>query len=294
MSTIALIGFGEAAQAFAAGWKTVENSPIEAPVSTFDIKIDNADQRSGLLDACARLDIFCGVTPREATAGRSATFSLVTADRALEAAIMAAPHLDAGALYLDCNSCSPSTKVAAAKIVEAAGARYVDVAVMAPVHPARHRTPLLLAGSSAPAAEILLTGLGMNARIAGDRVGQASSIKMLRSVMIKGFEALTAECVLAARRAGVEDAVLASLQASDPGIDWTARSSYNLERMMVHGMRRAAEMEEVAVTLRDLGLPDGMASAAVGWQRRIGNLGLDAADLSLNQRVDRILEHLLP
>lgn len=294
MSTIALIGFGEAAQAFAAGWKTVENSPIETRVSTFDIKIDNADQRSGLLDACARLDILCGETPCEATAGTSAIFSLVTADRALEAAIMAAPHLDAGVLYLDCNSCSPSTKVAAAKVVEAAGARYVDVAVMAPVHPARHRTPLLLAGGSAAAAEILLTGLGMNARIAGDRVGQASSIKMLRSVMIKGFEALTAECVLAARRAGVEDAVLASLQASDPGIDWRARSSYNLERMMVHGTRRAAEMEEVAVTLRDLGLPDGMASAAVGWQRRIGNLGLDAADLSLNQRVDRILEHLLP
>ncbi|MFT4182693.1 MAG: DUF1932 domain-containing protein [Rhizobium sp.] len=293
MSTIALIGFGEAAQAFAAGWKTVENSPIETRVSTFDIKIDNADQRSGLLDSCARLDILCGETPREATAGRSAIFSLVTADRALQAAIMAAPHLDASALYLDCNSCSPSTKVAAAKIVEAAGARYVDVAVMAPVHPARHRTPLLLAGGSAAAAGILLTGLGMNARIAGDRVGQASSIKMLRSVMIKGFEALTAECVLAARRAGVEDAVLASLQASDPGIDWRARSSYNLERMMVHGTRRAAEMEEVAVTLRDLGLPDGMASAAVGWQRRIGNLGLDAADLSLDQRVDRILERLL-
>lgn len=294
MSTIALIGFGEAAQAFVAGWKTVENSPIEAPIATFDIKIDITDQRPGLLDACARLDVQYGETPREATGGKSAVFSLVTADRALEAASMAAPHLDAGALYLDCNSCSPSTKVAASKIVEEAGARYVDVAVMAPVYPARHRTPLLLAGGSAAAAEALLTGLGMNARIAGDRVGQASSIKMLRSVMIKGFEALTAECVLAARRAGVEEAVLASLQASDPGIDWAARSSYNLERMMVHGMRRAAEMEEVAVTLRDLGLPDGMASAAIGWQRRIGNLGLSATDLSLNQRVDRILEHLLP
>lgn len=292
MSTIALIGFGEAAQAFAAGWKTVENSPIQAPLATFDIKISNADQRPGLLDACTRLDVQYGETPREATGGKSAVFSLVTADRALEAASMAAPHLDAGTLYLDCNSCSPATKVAAAKIVEEAGARYVDVAVMAPVYPARHRTPLLLAGSSAAAAEVLLTGLGMNARIVGDKVGQASSIKMLRSVMIKGFEALTAECVLAARRAGVEEAVLASLQASDPGIDWVARSSYNLERMMVHGTRRAAEMQEVAVTLRDLGLPDGMASAAVDWQRRIGNLGLSATDLSLSQRIDRILEHL--
>ena len=293
MSTIAFIGFGEAAQAFASGWKTVENNPIETPLATFDIKVADAASRSALLDACARLEVACTETPRDAIAGRTWIFSLVTADRALEAAEMVAPDIDKGALYLDCNSCSPSTKIAAAKAIEQAGAHYVDVAVMAPVHPARHRTPLLLAGSEAAKAEGFLTHLGMNARIAGDKVGQASSIKMLRSVMIKGFEALTTECVLAARRAGVEDAVLASLQASDPGIDWKGRSAYNLERMLVHGVRRAAEMEEVAVTLRDLGLPDGMAAATVDWQRRIGNLGLSAADPSLTDRIDRILERLL-
>ncbi|MBM7048197.1 MULTISPECIES: DUF1932 domain-containing protein [Rhizobium] len=293
MSTIAFIGFGEAAQAFASGWKTVENNPIETPLAIFDIKVADAASRSALLDACARLAVACTETPRDAITGRTWIFSLVTADRALEAAEMIAPHIDEGALYLDCNSCSPSTKIAAADVIEQTGAHYVDVAVMAPVHPARHRTPLLLAGSEAAKAEGFLTRLGMNARIAGDKVGQASSIKMLRSVMIKGFEALTTECVLAARRAGVEEAVLASLQASDPGIDWKARCAYNLERMMVHGVRRAAEMEEVVVTLRDLGLPDGMAAATVDWQRRIGNLGLSAADLSLTERIDRILGRLL-
>lgn len=293
MSTIAFIGFGEAAQAFVSGWKTVENNPVEAPPTTFDIKVQDAQSRPALLDACTRLDVACTESPRDAVAGRPWIFSLVTADRALQAAEMIAPHIDRGAFYLDCNSCAPSTKVAAAKAIEQVGAHYVDVAVMAPVHPARHRTPLLLAGSETAQAETFLTHMGMNARIVGDHVGQASSIKMLRSVMIKGFEALTAECVLAARRAGVEDAVLASLQASDPGIDWKARSAYNLERMMVHGVRRAAEMEEVAVTLRDLGLPDGMAAATVDWQRRIGNLGLSAADLSLPERMDRILERLL-
>ena len=110
--------------------------------------------------------------------------------------------------------------------------------------------------------------------VAGPRVGDASTIKMLRSVMVKGLEALTAECLLAARRAGVEGAVLASLQASDPGFDWTARSAYNLERMMVHGRRRAAEMREVAATLRELGLPDRMAAATADWQAELGALGL--------------------
>jgi 3-hydroxyisobutyrate dehydrogenase-like beta-hydroxyacid dehydrogenase len=132
----------------------------------------------------------------------------------------------------------------------------------------------------------------MRARVAGKTVGEASSIKMLRSVMIKGMEALTAECMLAARRAGVERSVLVSLQASDPGIDWTARSAYNLERMMVHGTRRAAEMEEVAATLRDLGLPDRMASAIADWQRQIGALGLVDTEPSLEVRADAILDRL--
>ena len=62
-----------------------------------------------------------------------------------------------------------------------------------------------------------MAALDMRPRVIGDKVGDASAIKMIRSVMIKGLEALTAECLLAARRAGVADAVLASLQNSDPG-----------------------------------------------------------------------------
>ena len=158
--------------------------------------------------------------------------------------------------------------------------------------PARHRTPLLLAGRQAAPVQALLTSAGMVATVVGEEVGQASSIKMLRSVVIKGMEALMAECVLAARRAGVEDAVLASLQISDPGIDWTARAAYNLERMGAHGKRRAAEMQEVAATLRDLGLPDRMASAAVDWQREIGELKLGLLNGTLEARADMILERL--
>jgi len=292
MSSIATIGFGEAGQAFVSGWRS-ESGVSPGKISTFDIKIENPALRDDLLLACRNLGVDCGETPKQALAGAGAVFSVVTADRALEAAAHVAEFLDRDALYLDCNSCSPATKAAAARLVEAAGAVYVDVAVMSPVRPALHRTPLLISGPSAERAERLLLDLGMKVRIAGDEIGQASSIKMLRSVMIKGFEALTAECLLAARRAGVEKAVLASLQASDPGIDWTARAAYNLERMMVHGRRRAAEMQEVAATLRELGLPDRMALATVDWQRQIGELDIPAPENSLEARVDAILEHNL-
>lgn len=288
MMRIALLGFGEAGQAFTAGWRELAQSPTEN-LATYDIKIENPSERENLQQACARLDVFCADDLVQAFSGRGAVFSLVTADRALEAAQNAASAIEAGSYYFDCNSCAPSTKARAAKVLSTRGVRYVDVAVMAPVYPARHRTPLLIAGSDAQEALALLTELGMNARIAGSEPGQASTIKMLRSVMIKGLEALTAECVLAARRAGVEDAVLSSLQASDPGIDWVKRSAYNLERMMVHGARRAAEMQEVARTLRDLGLPDRMTAAAADWQRQIALLALKAEEEPLGARADRIL-----
>jgi 3-hydroxyisobutyrate dehydrogenase-like beta-hydroxyacid dehydrogenase len=230
--------------------------------------------------------------PQAALSGAGAVFCLVTADQALAAAQTCAPHLPPGALWLDGNSCAPDTKRRAAAVIETAGGAYVDLAIMAPVHPRRHRTPGLVAGPHAGRALALAGRLGMDWRAGGDEVGRASAIKMLRSVMIKGFEALSAECLLAARRAGVEAEVLASLQASDPGWNWRARGAYNLERMLVHGARRAAEMEEVALTLRDLGLPDGMAQATVDWQARLAALGLDGGPDDLADRADRILARL--
>ncbi|ASW10187.1 MULTISPECIES: NAD(P)-dependent oxidoreductase [unclassified Rhizobium] len=289
--TIGLIGFGEAAQAFVSGWRSeILGVGGHRTISTFDLKVEDPTLRTGLRETCESLGVHCADNPAEALAAKRIVFSLVTADNALQAAERAANFLAAGTLYLDCNSCSPKTKTMAAGIVEAAGAVYIDVAVMSPVHPACHRTPLLLSGAAAEQAQAALTELHMNAKPAGGNVGEASSIKMLRSVMIKGFEALTAECFLAARRAGVEKAVLASLQSSDPGIDWNKRAAYNLERMMVHGRRRASEMVEVAATLRELGLPDRMAVATADWQRQIGELAIRPEASTLEARTDMILE----
>ena len=281
---IAMVGFGEAGQAFASGW---QGRAIHG-LSSFDIRAGTP----ALQDAAAQLGVVLSAQPAAAVSRADAVFCLVTADQALVAAQTAAPHLQEGALWLDGNSCAPATKRQAAEVIEAAGGRYVDLAIMAPVHPRKHRTPGLLAGPHATQAMTELAALNMDWRVAGPMVGDASSIKMLRSVMIKGFEALCAECLLAARRAGVEDAVLASLQASDPGWVWHDRGAYNLERMMVHGARRAAEMREVAATLRDLGLPDRMATATALWQDQIAGLHLPGGPDDLADRADRILSAL--
>lgn len=274
---VALIGFGEAGQALLAGWRT---SALAArrPVAAFDIKTESPDEavRAAKRQDYARTGVEGAATPGEALAGATVVFSTVTADQALAAARSAAAHMPPRAFYFDCNSCAPGTKREAARLIDAAGGRYVDLAVMAPVHPALHKTPMLMSGPHAEAAAEALAGLEMSAgRIAGE-VGRASSIKMIRSVMMKGLEALVAECVLAGRRAGVADIVLESLDKTYPGFDWKRRSAYMLERAMTHGVRRAAEMREVARTVSDLGLSNVMSRGAVEWQQAIGDLRLDA------------------
>jgi 3-hydroxyisobutyrate dehydrogenase-like beta-hydroxyacid dehydrogenase len=183
----------------------------------------------------------------------------VTADQALAAAHHAADRLPVGALFLDCNSCAPQTKQASAALIEQAGGRYVDVAVMAPIYLLCHRAPMLVSGPHADAALELMRSLDMDVDDADGDVGRASAIKLVRSIMMKGLEALTVECLLAGRQLGVDDVVIASLEKTYPGFGWDRRSGYMLERVMV---------------IAALGLEPRMAMAAADWQRAVGGLDI--------------------
>jgi 3-hydroxyisobutyrate dehydrogenase-like beta-hydroxyacid dehydrogenase len=260
---IALIGFGEAGSTFAraGGW--------EHDARVYDLL---AQRRQAMDEAGVTA---CG-SAGEAMAGAALVLSLVTADQALAAAEAYAPHLDAGAIWCDMNSVAPETKRAAARAVTVAGGRYVDVAVMAPVSPARMNVPLLMSGPDAHEAEVLLRGIGFtNVRMVGTEVGKASAIKMIRSVMVKGIEALTAEMMLAAEAAGVADEVLASLDASEKAQGWAERAAYKLDRMAAHGLRRAAEIEESAKTLAALGIEPMMTLGTGRRQREMAGQAIE-------------------
>jgi len=282
--TIAIIGFGEAGAAFASAGMGAEHRLV-----AYDVKTDVPATRPAKRADFERAGVIGADTPAEALADARTILSLVTADQALAAANAGAPELRSGALWLDMNSVGPDTKRAAAAAIEAAGGRYADVAVMAPVDPARLAVPLLVSGPYAGEARSALETLGFtHVRTVGERVGQASAIKMIRSVMVKGLEALSAEMILAADAAGVTGEVIASLDASWPGADWAAKTDYNLGRMMAHGLRRAAEMEEVARTLDALGTGAQMTRGTIERQRAIGALGFTPPE-TLPAKIDAIL-----
>ena len=264
---VSFIGFGEAGQAIASGLREAGLERIAA----WDILFPQAEG-ARLKAAGEKMGVRLAGSAADAVAETDMVIAAVTAASSLEAARSVAPHLAGNPYYLDINSVSPGRKQETEKLL-GARARYIDVAVVAAIHPGRHRTPLLIAGPHAEAASPLLRELEMQLTVVDDKTGAAAAIKMIRSVMIKGIEALTLECFVAAARAGVLDEVTASLKNNYPGLDWPALSEYNLERMASHGERRAAEMEESAVTLRELGLDPLMVEATVKRQREMGAIG---------------------
>ena len=268
---IAFIGFGEAGQAIAAGLR----EDGVADIAAWDILFP-AQEGEKLKAAAAKTGVRLATSAADAIAGRDMIIAAVTAASSLYAAQTVAPHLSGNPYYLDINSVSPGRKLATAKALDGK-ARYVDIAVIAPIHPKRHQTPMLIAGPHAEAVAPLLADMAMQLKIVSSETGKAAAIKMIRSVMIKGMEALTYECFLAAERAGLLEEVTVSLKNNYPGIDWIETATYNLKRMASHGERRAAEMEESAATLRELGLDPLMADGTVAHQREMGRFGKDEA-----------------
>lgn len=291
LPSLAFIGFGEAATAFATG---VRSEHPDIVITAYDKKTDSvcAPVQHDKLTEYQTSSVTGAKTLAEAIVSTDVIFSLVTADQALVAAQQAALSIKPGTLYLDCNSCAPETKRQSAKAIHQAGGRYADVAVMSPIYPGLHKTPLLISGPHVEATWELLNTLGSNAEIVPGDIGVASTIKMTRSIMVKGLEALTLEFYLSARTAGVEARVLQSLEKSYPEFGWAKRISHMLERTMVHGIRRAEELREVAQTVETLGLPNDMATAIVKWQQRLGDLQLKPTGNDKDQLADQILAEL--
>lgn len=266
---VGFIGFGEAGSTIAGGLAAAGVERIVA----FDIAA--ADPRLGPLihDRARRASATIVESPAALARESEIVLSTVTSSSALEAANQNAAFLDARHIYADLNSVSPALKQEIGRIVGAAGAQFVEVAVMAPVLPYGHRVPMLLGGPAAALFAERMKPFGMRCDVLAAAVGTAAAVKMCRSIVVKGLEALMCECVLGASRYDAAAHLFASLNESYPGIDWRTLADYMVGRVVVHGERRAREMEEVAETLRAIGVEPIMAEATArrqDWSARLG------------------------
>jgi 3-hydroxyisobutyrate dehydrogenase-like beta-hydroxyacid dehydrogenase len=258
---IGFIGFGEAGSTIARGLRSAGVERIAA----YDITPKTSDIVT-IVDS-----------PEALAASADIIFSAVTSSSALDAANQNAPFLTSRHTYADINSVSPGLKQDIDRVVSATGARFVEVAVMAPVSPYGHKVPMLLGGANATAFAETMRPFGMRMEILeGAKVGSAAAVKMCRSIVVKGIEALLFECVMAATTFDADDLVFASLRETWPGIDWKKLADYTSGRVVVHGERRAREMEEVAETLKAIGIDPIMAEATARRQDWSAHMNLRA------------------
>jgi 3-hydroxyisobutyrate dehydrogenase-like beta-hydroxyacid dehydrogenase len=263
---ISLIGCGEVGRILAE-----DLAPQGHSILAYDVKLEG-EGGNALREHAAQLGITLADSHASAVQRAELVISAVTASQAVPVAEAVAPGLAKGAYVLDFNSASPGAKIRAAAIINAAGGRYVEGAVMTSIPPYRIKVPLLLGGPDAAALQPLLAQLGFAAKVASDQLGVASATKMCRSVMIKGLEAMVIESFTTARHYGVEDAVIASLYETFPGIDWEKQGAYFFQRVIEHGRRRSEEVREVAVTVREAGLVPHSAAGTAERQAWVADL----------------------
>jgi 3-hydroxyisobutyrate dehydrogenase-like beta-hydroxyacid dehydrogenase len=264
MTILACIGFGEVGRTFARGLLANQGVSIAA----YDLLFDDAGLRAERIAEARGLGVRAASDAADASRDARIVISAVTAAAALEVAEAASRYLRPGQFFLDVNSASPSTKKRAAGHVEAAGAHYVEGAVMAAVAGPGLKVPILAGGPKAQQVAEILNPLGMNLTPVAAEYGRASAMKLSRSIVMKGIEAAMLEMTAAARAWDIEREVIASLQQTYPGIDWTALSASCGERVSKHGIRRAQEMREAGCMLQELGLDPALCNAIAATQQR--------------------------
>jgi 3-hydroxyisobutyrate dehydrogenase-like beta-hydroxyacid dehydrogenase len=277
-SHVCLIGLGEVGRLLAEQLKAAGVARITA----FDVLF--ADPSSRPSRNAAETGVEACASAGQAVEGAQLLVSAVTAAQALAAARSATGAIGQGAWFWDLNSASPGVKGAAGEAIEAARGRYVEAAVMSPIHPKGIASPMLLGGPHAADFLAWAAPLGLSAKVFSETVGKASAAKMCRSVMIKGVEALLAESLLSARYYGVEEAVLGSLNDLLANPDWRRHARYMISRSLLHGKRRAEEMREVARTVDEAGLEPWMSRAAVERQDWAWSLAQQMPDGAVDEQ----------
>ena len=266
---IGFLGFGEAGSTIATGLSGEGVTDLVA----YDVAASDPERARAFARRARAAGVALVESPAALAASADVIFSVVVVAVAVAAAKDVAPHLEERHIYVDMNSASPQVKREVATVVEDAGARFVEAAVMGGVLMSGHRVPMLLCGRAAGELRERMTPLGMRMEVLGDEIGAASATKLFRSTIVKGLEALILECLLGARAYGVDERVLRSLNVDFIVEDWGRIADYLMGRTALHGERRAHEMEEVAKALDAIGEEPIMARAAarrLAWGTRFG------------------------
>jgi 3-hydroxyisobutyrate dehydrogenase-like beta-hydroxyacid dehydrogenase len=255
---LGFIGFGGAGYGLAKGLKQAGVDEIHY----YDRMQETLPYAEAISRRADELGAVRAATVRDLLSRVEIAISCVTGAMAVPVAKEAAPFLTGAHLWADVNTAAPAVKEEVAGIVEKAGAAFVDAAMMGAVPTYLHRVPIFASGRGAGRFLECMKPYGMDIRLVGDRPGQASAIKLLRSVFMKGILSLLLELLTATHRCGVDETVLGSIAESLDGVPFLETARLQMTKGAVNAERMAHEMEEAIATLDAMGAPAEMSRAA--------------------------------
>ncbi len=264
---LTILGFGELASAWARELAARGGCEVRVHVRPRA----GADARAGRARA-AGIRLWHDLSA--AVAGADAVVGCVPSRAAVDVARACLPHLAPGALYVDPAPAAPAAKRALAAEMDDRGVAYADVALLGTVVASGLAVPMLAAGPGATRWERIGSELGMQvSAIAGD-AGRATAVKLIRSVYMKGRDALVLEMLVAARRLGIEDEVVRSIAGPGERVEFGALADRVLGALSVHAGRRADELAESAHELAAAGVEPLVTVAAEARLRWLAQLDL--------------------
>ncbi len=256
--TTAIIGGGEVGRTYAAG--LVASEPHAPGVVVAVCAPRPSDALTALVDGhdTAALHRVAG----EWLGGVERVWLAVTGEVAGAVLDELLPWLAPGTVVVDLSTASPEDKRAAEARAAAAGARYVDAVILGAVATTGARTPLLAAGPHAAEAMAPFERLGAPVRHLPDAAaGDAAALKLLRTILTKGLEALAVECLVAAERQGMR-AELYDAMGDIDATGFTAFLDMLVRTHVVHAERRRHEIEQARIQLESAGFRASMLAGA--------------------------------
>lgn len=283
---LGFIGYGGAAYGLSKGLK--EAGPIE--ISFFDSLLETSPDSDVIHRRAEETGSIVNESLDELIKRADIVISCVTGSAALPVARQSVSSLTPRHLYVDVNTASPKTMEAVGSAIEASGAACADVAMMGGIPAFLHRVPCLASGNGAKQFKTAMQPYGMDITCVGDSPGQASAIKMFRSIFMKGFLAILMEMLSATHRYQVDSIVLDSIAKTMEKNDFLETVRLQMAKGVINAERMSVEMGAVIETLTEIGVPGIMAAATKEKLKWCSTLNLDKSlDGEMAESLDEIL-----
>ncbi|MFD1851511.1 DUF1932 domain-containing protein [Oceanobacillus bengalensis] len=253
---ISFIGYGEAAFEMSKGLKQVGVKAIVA----YDHMINDPNFQTILYERARKASVDLSESIKDTVKSADVLFVAVPADKAAEVSLVVKDYLPDGVLYVDVSASTPSTqKTIATNLSETV--LFVDASMLGPLTKYQHRVPMLVSGNGADSFISYMSNYGMNITKVSDKPGDASSIKLIRSIFMKGLATISFETFEIARELNVEDYVLASLSETIENSSLEDTINQLITGTSIHAERRTKELEGSIEMLDSLNINSTLSNA---------------------------------